>query len=97
MPPRLLYIFRRYPNLIIGSAILIGINAAFHIFPEPPAVEEARRRKWAAAEKRREDELTRAMERRVEEIERKNPGAFGANWEEMLKDNWEDGSREEGE
>ncbi len=37
------------------------------------------------------------MERRVEEIERENPEAFGANWEEIHNDKWEDGSREGGE
>lgn len=72
----------RRRTFLSWTLLFAGFNLALQAFPDPPAVQEARTRKWALAQRQREEAYTRAMERRIEEFERENPGAFGVRWEE---------------
>ena len=61
---------------VYGIGVLILGNALLNIFPEPPAIQEAKARKWALARQRREEELQRAMETQIQEYENLKPEAF---------------------
>ena len=87
MPPSWLRLGN--PYLFVPGAFLV-FNFFLNAFPDPPAIQEARARRWALEKKAREDEYERVMTERIEKYERENPGVFdeGQRWDGSNKDEW---------
>lgn len=83
MPPR--WLRPSNPFILFPVLFVVG-NAILNIFPEPPAIQEVKARRWAEAKRQREEEHQRAMESQIEEYERKNPGVFDRKWAEEDRD-----------
>ena len=62
------------------ALILIGVVLTYNIFPDPPAVQKAGARRSELAKQRREEELTRAIEERVDKFEQEHPGWLEGTW-----------------
>lgn len=60
--------------------LLLSVSLIYNALPDPPAVQEAKARKYEQVKRRREEEQRRAIEQRIDKFEEENPGWLEAKW-----------------
>ena len=80
-----------------GFIFAIGCLFALNLWPDPPAVQEAEKRRRIQRLQQREEEFTRRIEQRIEAYERENPGWLDSKWDDVNEHEegrWKPGSQD---